>query len=112
MSLWKVSDIATALLMDRFYDNLLVRRMGRADALEDAQYYIRDLTIGQIRKQWLSPAARVIASTNNLDLTILENLCAKHPDDNFQPFESPQYWAAFICQGNPAPLPPTPTLSP
>ena len=112
MSLWKVSDIATALLMDRFYDNLLVRRMGRADALEDAQYYIRDLTIGQIREQWLSPAARVIASTNNLDLTTLENLCEKHPDDNFQPFESPQYWAAFICQGNPDPLPPTPTLSP
>src|SRR5262249_20263350 len=41
MSLWKVSDLATALLMERFYENLLNRRLGRAEALRDAQLYTR-----------------------------------------------------------------------
>src|SRR5262249_31723448 len=36
MSLWKVPDLPTALLMDRFYDNLLQRRLPPAHAPPDA----------------------------------------------------------------------------
>ncbi|MBY0233140.1 MAG: CHAT domain-containing protein, partial [Gemmataceae bacterium] len=39
-SLWKVPDAATALLMERFYDNLWKRRMGKAEALREAQLFV------------------------------------------------------------------------
>jgi len=36
-SLWKVNDQATASLMEKFYTNLLQHRMGKLDALRNAQ---------------------------------------------------------------------------
>src|SRR5262249_36557828 len=49
LSLWKVDDTATALLMQRFYANLLGRRPGlsgpmpKAEALHEAKVWLRDL---------------------------------------------------------------------
>jgi CHAT domain-containing protein/tetratricopeptide (TPR) repeat protein len=64
MSLWKVPDKQTRLLMELFYENLVDKHMGRADALRQAQLTLR----------------------------------RQYPK---QPF----YWGAFICQGDPRPLP-------
>ena len=36
-SLWSVKDLSTSELMQRFYENLLVRKQGRAEALRNAQ---------------------------------------------------------------------------
>src|SRR5207237_2471626 len=50
LSLWKVDDRATALLMTRFYQNLLGQRssldkpMPKAEALHEAKAWLRDLT--------------------------------------------------------------------
>src|SRR5262249_1950411 len=50
VSLWKVDDAATALLMHRFYSNLLGRReglrgpMGKAAALHEAQRWLAGLS--------------------------------------------------------------------
>src|SRR6185312_15874971 len=50
LSLWKVDDAATALLMERFYQNLLGKRpglkapLGKAAALAEAKTWLRDLT--------------------------------------------------------------------
>lgn len=41
MSLWKVPDEATRLLMQLFYSNLLEEKMGRAEALRQAQLTLR-----------------------------------------------------------------------
>ena len=30
---------------------------------------------------------------------------AQYKDDTYPPFDHPSYWGAFICQGDPAPLP-------
>jgi len=55
MSLWKVDDLAAVLLMDRFYQNLLERGMGRREALREAQRYLRrEVTVGGIRSEWLN----------------------------------------------------------
>ncbi|MGH9837303.1 MAG: CHAT domain-containing protein [Blastocatellia bacterium] len=51
MSLWKVPDLATAILMERFYDNLLNRRdssnrpFSRSESLREARFHARDVTV-------------------------------------------------------------------
>lgn len=104
MTLWKVPDLATPILMERFYENLLNRRMDRDKALREAQLFTRDLTIGDIKSKWLSDE-------------MIENLCggdskgkkelrdlSNHPDE-YKPFTDSLYWGAFICQGDTIPIP-------
>jgi CHAT domain-containing protein len=111
MSLWKVPDLATAFLMDRFYDNLLTRGLDRDLALNEARRATRDATIAQLKAEWLTPAMIERLATGDAEARhSLEALAAK-PDDH-RPFESPLYWGAFICQGDPSPLPSTKTAGP
>jgi CHAT domain-containing protein/tetratricopeptide (TPR) repeat protein len=100
MSLWKVDDLATAILMGRFYENLLVRGLGRSTALREAQLYLRDLKISQLREHWLSPEMIEILSADSPDAKDNLLLMARMPE-NRRPFALPFYWGAFICQGNP-----------
>jgi CHAT domain-containing protein len=104
MSLWKVPDLATAFLMDRLYGNLLDRGLDRDLALREAQKATRDVTVGQLRAEWLSDAAiDRLAAGDAGARRALEEL-ARQPDGH-RPFEHPFYWGAFICQGDTAPLP-------
>ena len=54
LSLWKVDDTATALLMQRFYTNLLARRPGqsgpmpKAEALREAKFWLRGLRRAEV----------------------------------------------------------------
>jgi CHAT domain-containing protein/tetratricopeptide (TPR) repeat protein len=41
VSQWAVDDASTALLMGRFYENLTLRKMGKAQALKDAEGWLR-----------------------------------------------------------------------
>ena len=63
MSLWKVPDAQTQMLMERFYKRIL-EGAPREEALREAQLAVKD----------------------------------SYPE--------PFYWGAFICQGDPGPLPP------
>jgi tetratricopeptide (TPR) repeat protein len=103
MSLWKVPDLATAFLMDRFYDNLLTRGLERDLALSEAQRATRDVTVTQLRGEWLTAAAIEQFAASDADARRHLEQLARQPDDH-RPFESPFYWGAFICQGDPAPL--------
>jgi CHAT domain-containing protein/tetratricopeptide (TPR) repeat protein len=104
VSLWKVSDLATAILMDRFYEDLLLRGLDRDEALHEAQRYTRDATLGQIRQEWLTPLCiERLAGNSKSGRAYLEQL-NRQPDDH-RPFEHPFYWGAFICQGDTAQLP-------
>ena len=102
MSLWSVPDIATAILMEQFYRNLL-QGQGRAEALRRAQSALRQMTVGELREDWLSPAmiTRLAAGDPGKEF-YLEDLAAQ-PDDH-RPFSAPRYWGGFICQGMPGPL--------
>ena len=103
MSLWPVSDIATAVLMDRFYDNLVARRLPRHLALRDAQLYLRTLTVSEIRDEWLSDEMLLRLSGGNAGTEAYLRSLSQLPDDQ-TPFDHPRYWGAFICQGDPSPL--------
>jgi hypothetical protein len=105
MSLWRGPFLPTAILLERFYHNLHHQgRLPRAEALREAQAHVRDLTIGRLRPTWL--AAEEIARLAALDPASeswLRQLAAQ-PDDH-QPFTDPHFWGAFLCQGDPGPLP-------
>ncbi|HJT34339.1 MAG TPA: CHAT domain-containing protein [Pirellulales bacterium] len=108
LSLWKVDDTATALLMDRFYQNLLGKRAGlsqplpKADALAEAKRWLRNLSLDDATKLTADLTNSVARGKNEkaLKLTVPStdaNTAA--PDDH--PFAHPRYWAAFILIGDP-----------
>jgi hypothetical protein len=94
MSLWSVPDRATALLMQRFFTNLR-QGLGRADALQDAQNYIRTITVKELQQ-------------SSLGLSVLEELGKLLPYDysfcqDDTPLAHPYFWGAWICQGDTTP---------
>ncbi|WP_044172143.1 CHAT domain-containing protein, partial [Kamptonema formosum] len=93
MSLWPVPDKPTALLMQRFFDNLQ-RGLGRADALHDAQNYLRTITVGELRQFPLGMEV--------LDELLAENSPCCQEDDT--PLSHPYYWGAWVCQGDTTPF--------
>ncbi|BAU08383.1 tetratricopeptide repeat protein [Fischerella sp. NIES-3754] len=94
MSLWKVPDKPTALLMERFFDNLLLG-MGRAEALRDAQNYIRKITVKKLRQSALGlEVLKELLTVNELSA---QSKIDCHEEDT--PLEHPFYWGAWICQG-------------
>jgi tetratricopeptide (TPR) repeat protein/CHAT domain-containing protein len=95
MSLWSVPDRATALLIERFFTNLR-QGLGRADALQDAQNYIRTITVKELQQ---SP----------LGLSVLEELKEPLPQEyhfcqDDRPLEHPYFWGAWVCQGDTTPM--------
>lgn len=103
MSLWSVPDVATAILMERLYHNLLTEKMGRAKALEQAQFYVRDLTIAQMRSQWLTPEAITRLTQHSPAIgNHLQELCQK--PENHRPYAHRKYWGAWVCQGDTTPM--------
>ncbi len=93
ISLWSVPEKASMLLMQRFLDSLKEDNIGRADALFEAQNYLRNITIKDLQKSDLG-----------LDvLTELVNFGHLSFEDNnqpdFQPLKHPYFWGAWVCQG-------------
>jgi CHAT domain-containing protein len=107
LSLWQVDDTATALLMDRFYRNLLGKRedgakpLGKAAALREAKQWLRNV-----------PASEALARLSVLTDGVVrgqrpareEMRALPEPKDaagDYKPYAHPRYWAAFILIGDP-----------
>ncbi|RUT03857.1 hypothetical protein DSM106972_047710 [Dulcicalothrix desertica PCC 7102] len=95
MSLWQVPDKATALLMDRFFDNLKLA-IKPLEALQNAQNYVRTITVSQLQQSALGiEVLKELLQVNDLSIQTHINC-----DPTQAPLQHPFYWGAWICQGN------------
>jgi CHAT domain-containing protein/tetratricopeptide (TPR) repeat protein len=106
LSLWKVDDTATSLLMTRFYENLLGKRAGldrpmpKAEALREAKQWLRGLTDEQAETA-LSSLERGNVRPLSAAPGSPRPPSALLPTTAPRRFEHPYYWAAFILVGDP-----------
>jgi CHAT domain-containing protein len=94
LSLWQVDDEATALLMVRFYQNLLGKRPGlkkpmpKAEALAEAKQWLRNLSAKEVKAE----AERLPRGKAAKPVPLRKEA---------RPFAHPYFWAAFVLVGDP-----------
>jgi CHAT domain-containing protein len=107
LSQWKVDDRATALLMSRFYQNLLGRRAGltgplpKAEALDEAKRWLRELTAEEVGGELAA-----LDRGPERPLAKVEGPAPRDPSSTprptgVRPYAHPYYWASFILIGDP-----------
>jgi hypothetical protein len=107
LSLWPVDDAATALLMQRFYANLLGKReglkapLGKAAALAEAKTWLRNLSAEEALE--LSASLRQGVVRAKRPAPPREPPTEEKPafTKRAKPYAHPYYWAAFVLIGDP-----------
>jgi CHAT domain-containing protein len=105
LSLWRVDDRATALLMTRFYENMLgtpektTNRMSKAQALAEAKQWLRGLSAADVERLTSDLLDGLPRGTRG---TRKEAPKATEAANSTRPFEHPCYWSAFILIGDPS----------
>ena len=95
MSLWKVPDAVTCMLVEKFYAGACVPGRTIDTALREAQMSIRMLRASEFLERWKQGA--------NLGFGSEFRDMAELPD-NSCPFAHEAYWGGFVCMGDVSPL--------
>jgi tetratricopeptide (TPR) repeat protein len=107
LSLWKVDDTATALLMQRFYANLLGRRTGlsgpmpKAEALAEAKAWLRGLRRGEVLALAAEPSGGVERGKDAEGRQPGEAAAVPAGGADDRVYAAPHFWAAFVLAGDP-----------
>ena len=108
LSLWKVDDTATSLLMERFYANLLGRRPGltspmpKAEALREAKVWLRGLRRSEVMALTAEQSGGIERGKGTKARQSAEvTATVTAGGDNDRPYEPPHFWAAFVLSGDP-----------
>ena len=102
LSLWKVDDTATALLMQRFYANMLGARpglsqpMSKVAALAEAKQWLRNITTEKLE---IEVAALERGPARKLATPVAAGARKADPRTE-RPFSHPYFWAAFVLVGD------------
>ncbi len=99
--LWAVDDLSTSLLMQRFYDNIVNKNMGKASGLREAQLWVRDMRVKDLRLM----VKELLENIQNQDGPVpfkIRRLAQKYKRmaDDDRAFIHPYYWGAFVFSGN------------
>ena len=107
LSLWKVDDAATALLMERFYQNLLGKREGlkaplpKGLALAEAKAWLRQLPREEAVQRMAQLSKGVARGKGRKVQPLLPGIpTAEGTKDSDRPYAHPYYWAAFVLIGD------------
>ncbi len=107
VSLWRVDDKATSLLMTRFYQNLLGKRpalskpMPKAEALQEAKGWLRSLTVDQIEGELAALERGDVRPLAKVDGTTSPRSATSPKSTRVRPYDQPYFWAAFVLVGDP-----------
>jgi CHAT domain-containing protein len=101
-----VDDTATALLMLRFYENLLGARKGtralaRAAALQEAKAWLRRLGREEARGLAAALVQGALAGTRASEVELSRKDDKVPLPAGQRPFAHPAFWAAFTLLGDP-----------
>jgi hypothetical protein len=105
LSLWKVDDKATALLMTRFYQNVLGKRsdlakaMPKAEALQEAKRWLRNLTVEQIEGELAGLERGEVRPLAREKGAPARNEAPGSKSSTVKPYDHPYYWAALVLVG-------------
>jgi tetratricopeptide (TPR) repeat protein len=107
LTLWQVDDTATALMMDRFYRNLLGRQedgarpLPKAEALHEAKQWLRTLTATEALERLGTITQGVVRGERPAKEEMKALPVPKDAAKDYRPYAHPRYWAAFILIGDP-----------
>jgi CHAT domain-containing protein len=98
-SLWSVSDLSTAMLMERFYRLWRVDGMQPRRALCEAQRWMRDTTNAQ-KAEYFGRDIPSLGGSRMPEATAAEFfIAAMEGDPDARSFAHPFWWAAFFLTG-------------
>jgi tetratricopeptide (TPR) repeat protein len=108
LSQWKVDDKATALLMTRFYQDLLGKRPGlsqplpKAEALDEAKAWLRNLTAGEVGSELAElDRGTVRPLVDEVNGPPPRAASSSPQPAGVRPYAHPYYWASFNLIGDP-----------
>jgi CHAT domain-containing protein/tetratricopeptide (TPR) repeat protein len=98
-SLWPVDSEATALLMTKLYEEMMVVGLGPAASLRQAQLWLRELSEPE-RAEFLERHPSLAAGLRGQPrMAARRSMGAKPLQVTTQPFSHPDFWAGFIAFG-------------
>jgi CHAT domain-containing protein/tetratricopeptide (TPR) repeat protein len=99
-ALWRVDDLATMLLMERFYRLHISEDETPATALRNAQRWLRDVTNRELA-QYLQIFQSARSDGPHQSYKMAWDRFAEHArtEPARRPFEHPYYWGAFVLHG-------------
>ena len=98
-ALWRVEVNATALLMSKFMERYINDGIAPAQALTEAQQWLRDSSIDQLSRYLTELLIEYPSSDTDAIKSILLALGDNQKEGSSKPYENPSYWGGFIYLG-------------